>query len=460
MPPVSAPPPADDTRPLWQALRDFVVAQLPVVLLALAALAAAYWWLQPTPPKRLVLATGAAQGAYAEFGRRYAELLAAHGVDVVLRETGGAADNLALLRDAHSGVDAAFVQGGSSGKRPVDEPPDDGVVSLGSVFHEPVWLFYRVDAARRLLGGQPLANLAQLAGWRLNVGAPGSGVPPLMRRLFDAYRVDESSLQLSQLPLTPAVVELLEGKTLDALVVASAPEAAMVQMLLLTPGIALFDFAQAQALSRRFPFMTPVVLPRGVVDLAADRPPADVHLVAPSASLLARETLHPALVQLLVQAARQVHGDAGWFQRAGEFPNPESSEWPLAAEAQRVYRGGTPWLQRYLPFWAANLIDRMWLVVVSVIAIALPLSRVLPPLVAFRIRSRVFRWYAQLRAVEDAVGERPAAELLRRLDDIDHRVEHIAVPLSYADELYALRSHIQLVRRRVQAQSQPPSPAA
>ena len=453
MSPDAASPRPDDehgARSLWQSLRGFVVAQLPLLLLVLAALAAAYVVLQPTPPKRLTLATGGAQGAYAEFGRRYADALRAHGIEVVLRETGGAADNLALLRDPASGVDAAFVQGGSSGKRPVDEPPDDGVESLGSVFHEPVWLFYREDSAKRLLGGAALTNPAQLAGWRLNVGAPGSGVPPLMHRLFDAYRVDVDALRLSQLPLTPAVVELLDGR-LDALVVASAPEAPMVQMLLLTPGIALFDFAQAEALSRHFPFMTPVVLPRGVVDLAADRPPADVRLVAPAASLLARETLHPALVQLLVQTARQVHGNAGWFQHAGEFPKPEATEWPLATEAQRVYRGGTPWLQRYLPFWAANLIDRMWLVVVSVIAIALPLSRVLPPLVEFRIRSRVFRWYAQLRAVEDAVGSRPAAELLHRLDDIDRRVEHIAVPLSYADELYALRSHIQMVRRRLQS---------
>ncbi|WP_119352368.1 TAXI family TRAP transporter solute-binding subunit [Azohydromonas sediminis] len=437
-------------RSAWHSLRAFLAAQLPIVLLAVAAFVVAYRWLQPTPPATLTMATGGAQGAYAEFGRRYAELLARHGITVTLRNTNGAAENLALLRDADSGVDVAFVQGGSSGKRPVDEPPNEGIVSLGTVFHEPVWLFYRDDSARRLLRGRPLENLAQLAGWRVNVGPPGSGVPPLLGRLLDAYGTGLDALQVSQLPLTPGVVELLEGR-LDAVVVASAPEAAMVQMLLRTPGIRLFDFAQAEALSRRFPFMTPVVLPRGIVDLAADRPPADVHLVAPSASLLARETLHPALVQLLVQAARQVHGDAGWFQRAGDFPNPERSEWPLAAEAQRVYRSGTPWLQRYLPFWAANLIDRMWLVALSVIAVVIPLSKVLPPLVEWRIRSRIFRWYAQLRAIEDAAGQRPTAELLRELDEVDHRVEHIAVPLSYAEELYALRSHIQLVRRRVLA---------
>ena len=204
----------------------------------------------------------------------------------------------------------------------------------------------------------------------------------------------------------------------------------MVQMLLQTPGIRLLDFAQAEAYSRRFAFMSPVLLPRGVVDLARDLPPADVRLVAPTAALLARDRLHPALVQLLVQAAQQVHGGAGWFQRKGDFPNAANTEWPLAAEAQRVYRSGTPWLQRYLPFWLANLADRMWLALLGIGVVLIPLSRVLPPLYEFRIRSRVFRWYGQLRLVEARVG------------DID-------VPLSYADELYALRSHIEMVRARV-----------
>lgn len=455
----AASPPPDDAhdprgptlRERWSALLDLVAAQLPLLLLVLLALVGAYWLLQPTPPKRLVLATGVPQSAYAEFGQRYAEHLRGYGIEVELRETQGSAENLALLRDAASGVDVAFVQGGSSGRRPADEPVDEPLVSLGSVFVEPVWLFYRADSAERLLKGAPFANLAQLAGWHVNVGAAGSGVPPLMKQLLDAHRVDAGQLTLSQLAVTPAVVEFLEGR-LDAIVLASAPEAPMVQMLLQTPGVRLFDFAQAQALSRRFPFMSPVTLPRGIVDLATDRPPADVHLVAPTTSLVARDTLHPALVELLVQAAQRVHGGAGWFHVQGQFPNPAHPEWPLADEARRVYEAGTPWLQRYLPFWLANLIDRMWLVLVSVIAVALPLSRVLPPLVEFRIRSRIFRWYAQLREVEDAVGLRPAPELVARLDDIDRRVEHIAVPLSYAEELYALRSHIQLVRRRVLAQ--------
>jgi hypothetical protein len=285
-------------------------------------------------------------------------------------------------------------------------------------------------------------------------GARADAVKPLLQRLvqalLDANHIGPGAITLQQLPTTPAVVDLLAGR-IDALVLASAPESLMVQMLLQTPGIQLFDFAQAEAYSRRFAFLSPVLLPRGVVDLSRDLPATDVRLVAPTATLVARDSLHPALVQLLVQAAQQQHGGAGWFQRKGDFPNANGTEWPLAPEAQRFYRNGMPWLQRYLPFWLANLADRMWLALLAIVAVLIPLARVLPPVYAFRIRRRVFRWYAELRAVEDAQGQRPNAELLAELATLEDHVGRVTVPLSYADELYALRSHIDLVRQRLAA---------
>ncbi len=430
------------------SLREAVITTGPFLLLAALLLTLAYVLLEPAPPRHVVLATGIEQGAYAEFGKRYAEVLKQHGITVELRTTQGAADNLALLRRPDSGIDLAFVQGGADRAYADGENPDGGLVSLGSVFYEPVWLFYREASAKRLLKSPMLTSLNQLAGWKLNVGVAGSGVPPLMNRLLEANRVDVSTITLSQQPVTPAVVDLLEER-LDALVLASAPEAPMVQMLLQTPGIRLFNFAQAEAYARRFPFMSAVTLPRGVVDLARDMPPTDVRLVAPTATLLARETMHPALMQLFVQAAQKVHSAPGWFQRKGDFPNSADAERPVAEEALRVYRSGTPWLQRYLPFWMANLADRMWVALLAIVAVLLPLSRVLPPLYEFRIRSRVFRWYGRLRAVETGVGERTAQELIAELDDIDQQVGRVNVPLSHADELYALRSHIQLVRRQL-----------
>ena len=444
------------------SFRDLLATFGPFVVLAAALLAVAYAVLDPTPPKKVVLATGTAQGAYAEFGKRYAQILKGYGVSVELRATQGAAENLRLLRDPRSGIDIAFMQGGAGedlrneadSLAPGDADDAAGLVSLGSLFCEPVWLFYRSDAAERLLHAPALTSLAQLPGWRLNTGAPGSGAPNLMTKLIEANRIDPKTLTLLRKSQTPATVDLIAGDS-DALVFASAPESLMVQMLLQTPGIALYDFAQADAYSRRFPFLTPVTLPRGVVDLASDVPPRDVHLLAPTATLLARADTHPALLQLFMQAAQQVHGGAGWFQHKGDFPKAGGTEQPLAKEAERFYASGTPVLQRYLPFWLANLVERMWPVLVTIVAILIPLSRALPPLYQFRIRSRIFRWYAQLREVEDGVGKRPADELLAELNAIEARVEAVTVPLSYADELYSLRSHIQMVGNRLRAAAHP-----
>ncbi|MGH6627505.1 MAG: TAXI family TRAP transporter solute-binding subunit [Burkholderiaceae bacterium] len=427
------------------SLRALLVSAGPVVLLAVALLVAAFWWLDPTPPKRVVLATGPAQSAYEEFGKRYAKALAAEGIEVVLLPSEGSSANLQLLRQGK--VDLGFVQGGSSEP---DANPETELSSLGSLFVEPVWLFYRSASARKLSPRATLTALPQLQGLRVNVGSPGSGVPSLMAKLLEVNRISPASIRLSQLEQTPATVAFLNGE-LDALVFASAPEALMVQMLLQTPGVRLMDFAQSEAYSRRFAFLTPVVLPRGVVDLAGDVPSQDVRLVASTTALLAREGTHPALLQLFSQAAQTLHGGSGWFNRAREFPNARHSEYPIAKEAERQLRSGVPLLQRYLPFWLANLVERMWLALGIIIAVLLPLSRIVPPLYEFRIRSRVFRWYGRLREIEQRMDAEPAAaQVLREeLDELENHVGKISVPLSYADELYALRNHIQLVRGRL-----------
>ena len=426
------------------SIRDLLISAGPFALAAVVLLVLAYLWLDPTPPKRVTLATGPAQSAYDEFGKRYKKALAANGIEVVLLQSEGSSANLQLLREGKA--DLGFVQGGSSDRATAEE---GGIATLGSLFVEPVWLFYREEAARKVSANGTLTALTQLQSLRLNVGTAGSGVPVLMYKLFEANNIAPSALTLSRLEQTPATVAFLGGD-IDALVFASAPESLMVQMLLMTPGVKLMDLAQSEAYSRRFPFLTPATLPRGVVDLARDLPPQDVRLVATTTELLAREATHPALLQLFAQAARDLHSPAGWFNRAGSFPSTEHSEYPVSREAERAIKSGPPFLQRWLPFWLANLIERMWLALGIIIAVLLPLSRIVPPLYEFRIRSRVFRWYGQLREIEDRLHAEPArsAELVQELDALDERVGRIHVPLSYADELYALRNNIRGVRER------------
>jgi TRAP transporter TAXI family solute receptor len=426
------------------SLRDLIVTAGPVTLLVLALCIAAYWLIDPSPPKRVVLSTGQENSAYQEFGKKYAAVLARQGIAVELRASPGSMENLKRLQDSDSGVDIAFVQSGSTEQA---EAERQGLVSLGSLFTEPVWIFLR--------GHRKVNELSQLKGMRINVGPEGTGVPRLFKRLLDANNIDPAELRLGTLENTPATAALLGGR-IDGVVFSSAPDAPLIQMLLQTPGIQLVDFPQAEAYTRRFPFLSHVVLPRGIADLGKNLPARDYHLIAPTATLVAREDLHPALVDLFVQSAAVIHGGTGWFNAQKAFPTASYTEIPVARDAERYYRNGPTFLERYLPFWLANFFSRMWVVIIAMGALAVPLSRIVPPLYVWKVRSRVYRWYGKLRAVEQAIDDVPTdkrttvyQEQLRRLDEIEEKANHVTIPLSFAEELYGLRSHINLVRKRI-----------
>jgi TRAP-type uncharacterized transport system substrate-binding protein len=426
------------------SLRDLIITAGPAALLVALVCFLAYWLVDPSPPPRVTISAGQENGAYEGFAKKYADMLGKHGIAVKVKRSPGSQENLRHLKDPQSEVDIAFVQSGSA---ELSEAERTGLISLGSLFTEPVWLFYR--------NTKPIKQLTQLKGLKINVGPEGTGVPQLFAKLLAVNGVEPTELTLSALENTPATVELLEGR-IDGLVFSSAPEELLIQMLLQTPGIKLFDFAQAEAYARRLPFLSHVVLPRGIVDLGRDLPPNDVHLIAPTATLVAREDLHPALVDLFVQAASTIHGGAGWFRREGEFPAARYTEIPVARDAEKFYKNGPPFLQRYMPYWVANFLDRMWVVIVALGALILPLSRIVPPLYVWKVRSRVYRWYAQLRSVEQAIEDVSQdrrddvySQQLTQLSALEEKVNRISIPLSFAEELYGLRSHINFVRKRI-----------
>ena len=447
------------TLHLWVlSVRDMLASAGPVLLLALGLLGAAYWWLDPQPPRTVTLATGPAGSAYADFGQRYAQALARDGIRVQLLSTDGPVANLQALREGRA--DVAFVRGGSDD---MSRDASAGIMSLGALFYEPLWLFYRPEVFKAPAKGATsgirptsLTSLTQLRGLRVNVDQAGSGAPVLIQRLLEANDLTLGDITASHLPPPDAAHALLTGQ-LDVIVLVTAPESPVVQGLLQQPGIALADLPQADALARRFPFLQTVSLPRGMVDLARDLPPDDIGLLAATTALLTHEDTHPALRQLFAQAAQQIHGGSGWFNGARDFPNTRTSELPVSPEGDRAINGTPPFWQRYLPFWASNLLERMWLVIGGLIVLLLPLSRVVPPLYTYRVRQRVFRWYARLQAVEARMnqGEADPSELLNELDELDRVASQITVPLAHADELYALRSNIEKTRRRLLARKGP-----
>lgn len=430
-------------------LRALSLRDLLFVLVPLAALLVAGFWLasrfiQPAPPDTLVLASGADGGAYQRFGAAYREVLARYGIRLVEKPSAGALENLQHLRDGEATVDAGFFQGGVASPR-----QGDGLASLGALFYEPLWVFYRDDATR----SRPLNRLLQLKGRRIAVGAAGSGTRHLALALLQANGIDAGNTQLVDTGGL-ALVEAFADKRIDAAFVVGPTQSATVWSLLYAPGVRLMSLAQAEAYTRRFAHLSRIVLPQGAIDLERNLPARDVHLVASVATLLVREDTHPALIDLLMQAAAEVHGEPGVFQKPGEFPKAQAVDFPLSTEAERYFKSGRPFLQRYLPFWAATLVDRMVVLLVPFFALLVPLVKIAPSLYSWRVRSRIYRRYGELKFLEAELESDPQRyprdEWLRRLDAIETDVNHIPTPLAYAGMLYTLRSHIELVRATMQ----------
>lgn len=419
--------------PRWELARLYAAAGVA----ALALLAVAYQFVDPAPPSTLRLATGGAGGAYRAFGERYREVLARHGVEVELVETTGSIENLRLLGDAASGVDAAFVQGGTAAGA-----ARAGLVSLASLYYEPAWLFVRGDSL-------PPGPLGGLAGRRAAVGPEGSGTRALALLLLAENGLDAGDLALSPLGGAAALAALRAGE-IDAWFAVAGARSELVRRAASAPGVRLRGFARAAAYERRHRFLSALVLPRGAFDLAADLPPRDTALVSPTAALVARGDLHAALEYLLLEAAVEIHSAGGVLEEPGAFPGPRGVDLPLAEAARRYFESGPPFLRRVLPFWAANVIDRLAVLLVPLIAFALPLFRLMPAVYHWRARSRIYRWYRELRPLEAFVGTgRDPGELDRALADLDRirgEISRLSVPWAYADQLYQLRLHIDLVR--------------
>ncbi|HXV09021.1 MAG TPA: TAXI family TRAP transporter solute-binding subunit, partial [Burkholderiales bacterium] len=381
--------------------------------------------------------------------QQYRDVLEREGVTLHLRPSAGALENYKLLSDAHGGVDVALVQGGIAG---IDGGAGN-VVSLGAMYFEPLWIFHRGDRA--------LDHLGPLRGTMIAVGAEGSGTAVLAMTLLHSYGIAEPPTTVLKIG-DRAAANLLLSSGIDAAFFMGDAYSPLIQEMVRAPRVHLLDLRRAQAYTHRHFFLTRLALPQGVFDLAGDLPPTDVAMIGTTANLFVRRDLHPALHYLLLRTAAEVHSKPTLFSGVREFPAPHDPEVPLSEEAMRFYRSGSPLLQRYLPFWAANLVDRLLVLLVPAAVVLLPAMRVLPILYRWRVRSRIYRWYARLKEIELELEERRTTDelqgILKRLDEIEDAVNHIDTPLAYSENLYVFRQHIDLVRLRAQARASPMSP--
>jgi TRAP transporter TAXI family solute receptor len=427
-----------DLQRLTQSIMDVVTTWGVAIVIIAAGLIFTWQFVGPAPPSRIVLATGAEGGAYRYYGEQFAAYLATQGIETELRETAGSAENLQLLNGG-DGADIGFVQGGLSGSFPTEQ-----VVAAGSLYWEPLWLFVRAS--------EPAGSVQQLAGKRIAVGTEGSGTRAVVLNLLAAHGIDGDTADLRALPSDALVDGLLESKV-DAVFVIGALNSATVEQLITEQGIRLHSLERAAAYVRLYPYFSRVGLPQGVLDLQSNIPAQDIDTVAVTAMLAANAELHPALFDLLLIAATEIFEDRTLLADAGAFPTDDYIDLPLSDDAERFFKHGPPLLMQYLPFWAATLIDRMWIMLLPLIGLAIPLGKLLPPAYRWRIRRRLLRFYAELESIDPLVSPvQNAADLsdrLTRLEQLDVGSVIGAVPKAYIDDVYKLRRDIDLVRRRL-----------
>ena len=407
------------------------------VIATVAVTVGALFFTERMPPRTVVMATGSEGTAYYTIGQHYARVFARHGVKLEIVPTDGSVDNVRLLKDRNSGISIALVQSGTT-----NEEESPGLASLGTLFYEPLWLFMRSAPDNPLKPLKP--------GMRISLGADGSGTYKLARELIVANGADISEMKLFELGENDAGEALTQGE-LDFVAMSMSPRSTIVQRLLRDPNIFALDWPRADAHVALMPFLSKRILPRGVADLANDRPPEDINLIATKASLIIRDDLHQAIQHLLLEAASEVHGGPGIFNRSGEFPAAEPIDLPLSDIAREYYRSGKPFLQRYLPFWLAALTSRILVLLIPIVGVLYPLFRLVPAIYGWAMRRRIFRLYGELKFLEAqfSAGEPDArSALLDHLNDLEVRANRIRVPTAFSHMLYTLKHHISLVRQR------------
>jgi len=428
--------PSGDGRRKWR-LRIFIG------VLVAACLWVSFHFIEPIPPRQIVIASGPESSLYHQHAKRYVELMARHGLTVVERITEGPGENLELLSDPKSGVDVAFVQGGQAQSSQAKD-----VVMLASLYFQPLWIFVR--------RGESFDAFATLRGKKVSLGMPGSGTNVLGTPLLAASGVMEKTATLVHVP-TDKTQSVLHSKEVDAALLLGGVSTPAVAAALADPSLELVSLAHTDAYQQRYRYLTPRTLHAGAISFVPMVPSREVSLLATEAMLAARNTLHPAIVNLLIETIRDEHDDQGYFESPGEFPNWEQVDLPVSPDAVRHKRFGPSPLYRYLPFWVATFVERFIIIVLPLLIIALPVAQQLPRVLNWRARSSIYRWYGELKLLERDVamrgGDLPIEKWLADVDRIERAAEQLRTPSSLASESYTLREHIRLVRSAVLAKA-------
>lgn len=423
-----------------------VVSLSVLAFFGLIILFAVFWFFHSAPPKTIIITSGDDGTRFRRSAERYAKILAQSGVTLKILKSAGSVENLKRLEDPAFKVDVGFVQAGVAKGRNTEN-----LVSLGSVFYEPLFIFYRST--------KTYDALSRFSGKRLAIGEDGTGTQVLALELLARNGIKPGeSTQLLKLDDDAAAAALLAGRIDAAFMMSDSASSRLVFDLLKKPRIRLFDFTQADAYTRRIAYLNKTVLPRGSIDFGKRIPDQDVNLIGPTVELIARADLHPALSDLLLEAATEVHSRPGLTNKRGEFPAPREEEYRISPDAARFYKSGKSFLYRYMPFQLASLLNRVVVVFVPTLLILIPGMRSVPKVFRWQMRLRIIRWYRALLVLEKSMAgpltPDKGEEIERQLEQIERAVNKMKVPASFADQFYDLRMNVDFVRAKLTRASQ------
>lgn len=414
-------------------------AALPYLAALLLIAVAGYWLIDPAPPKKIVISISKEDGNYQAYAHLYEALLKQDSIKLEVRESEGPLSSLDDLRKEGTDVDMAFVPGGVASSESTV-----GLVSLGSLYYEPLWIFSREQRKIELVSA--------LKGKRIAIGRTGSGTNILSKLILNAAGVNAQNSTLFEIGEDDAK-EALRHNVADVIFLSGVPTSPLIQEVAALPKVTLLDLNEAEAYSRQFTFLHHLVLPQGALSLESNIPARKADLLAPTVTLVARESMHPALAYLVLKVLTRVHGGAGMLQKTHEFPSAKDTDFEMSSQAAHFYESGPPFLDRYLPFWAATYVSRVLIVMLPLLALAIPLSRIAPAVYTWLIKSRVHKLYGELRFLEMQLRDpRKPLEIStfrKELDVIENKVNHLRLPVAFSSHLYELRSHIELVRSKL-----------
>ena len=405
---------------------------------------AAFLFFNSAAPTSLTITAGEEGSIFQRNALKYKAILAKEGVTLKILPSNGSIDNLNKLNDKRIKVDIGFVQSGVAENLKLKK-----LMSLGSIAYQPMIIFYH---------GESKNLISDFAGHRLNIGEPGSGTRSLALNLLKENGiVPGGDTQLIEKPSLNPVDDLLQDKIDAIFVMGDSVSTELIKTLVKTPGINIFNFNQADGYTRRIKYLHKLVLPEGSIDLGKNIPVNDLNLIAPTVELIARDTLHPALSDLLLDVANEVHGTANLFTKSGEFPNLTTQEYRISPDATRYYKSGKSFLYSYFPFWVASFINRILVVLVPLLLILIPAIKLAPSIYRWKIQLSIYPFYKALLELEkEAFGANTQIadkqEIMAKLDQLEARLGKVKIPAAFADMFYGLRGHINFVRTRLMAE--------